>query len=70
MKMSSNFISNGYRELKKEIKKSISQKYESDLKKASFFKRIKIKRRMKVEVRMEILKLKKQISPTTLFFKK
>lgn len=68
--MSSNFISNGYRELKKEIRKSIAQKYEYDLKRASFFKRIQIKRRMKIEVRVELLKLKKQISQTTLFFKK
>jgi hypothetical protein len=68
--MSSNFVSNGYRKLKKEIKKSIAQKYESDLKKASFFERIQIKRRMKIEVKMELLKLKKQITPTTLFFKK
>jgi hypothetical protein len=68
--MASNFIANGYRKLRKEIKKNIAKKYESDLKKVGFFKRIKIKRRMKFEVRMELLKLKKEISPNTLFFKK
>lgn len=68
--MSSNFISNGYQKLKKEIKKSIAKKYEFDLKKAGFFKKIQINISMKFEVRAELLKLRKQISPNTLFFKK
>jgi hypothetical protein len=65
--MHSNFIANGYSNLKNEIKKSIIKRYESDLKKEGFWGRLKIKRRIKSEVKMELLRVKKEISHETLF---
>lgn len=68
--MQSNFISKGYYNLKKEIKESITQKYKSDLDTLGFFKKFRIKRIIKFEIKMELQRFKKGISDQALFFKK
>jgi len=68
--VSSNFVAYGYSNLEKEIRKRITRKYELDLRNAKFIERLKIHRRIKIEINMELMKLREEISPETLFLKK
>jgi hypothetical protein len=65
-----NFIVNGFTNLEKEIKQQIKKKYEADLKNVGIFKRFKIRRNMKYEIAIELLKKCKEISHESLFLKK
>jgi hypothetical protein len=68
--VSSNFVANGYKNLEKEIRERMTKKYESDLNSARFLDRLRIKRRIKFEVNVEIMKLHEEISQESLFLKK
>lgn len=65
--MSSNFTPNGYENFIKAIKESICKKYEVELENASFFNKLKIKRHIKNEISIELIKFKDQISQKSLF---
>lgn len=68
--MSSNFVANGYSNLEKEVRKNIRRKYELDLRDAGFIDRLKIKHRINIEINMELMKLREEVSTGTLFLKK
>ena len=68
--MSSNFVADGYSNLEKEIRKDIRRKYKLDLRNAKLIERLKIKHRINIEISMELMKLREEVSPETLFLKK